>query len=154
MGPAVRDWQLYGAQFSKFSHGCTAGASKVSHCAAWTSKTGSKLMVSDALKWRPWHVQAFCWLCGAATGMSHTWTEISGHSCGRYKEDVDRRIGEAQRNVKRYMHYYTRWCAAPHAVTTPDWSPQYWGGACQSQGARIWPAQIDIEKLRLGSSEH
>ena len=56
--------------------------------------------------------QAFCWLCGAATGMSHTWTEISGHSCGRYKDEADRRIDEAQRNVKRYTHYYTRWCAA------------------------------------------
>ncbi|CAL8462233.1 g1764 [Coccomyxa elongata] len=53
--------------------------------------------------------QAFCWLCGAATGTSHTWTEISGHSCGRYKDEADRRIDEAQRNVKRYMHYYTRW---------------------------------------------
>lgn len=57
-------------------------------------------------------LQAFCWLCGAATGTSHTWTEISGHSCGRYKDEADRRIDEAQRNVKRYMHYYTRWCAA------------------------------------------
>lgn len=61
-------------------------------------------------------MQPFCWLCGAATGTSHTWTEISGHSCGRYKEEADRKIDEAQRNVKRYMHYYSRWyCTLPHS---------------------------------------
>ena len=58
------------------------------------------------------YAQAFCWLCGAATGYTHTWTEISGHSCGRYREEADRRVTAAQRNVKRYMHYHTRWCAA------------------------------------------
>lgn len=42
-------------------------------------------------------VQAFCWLCGASTGRSHTWETISGHSCGRYKEDADKKINEAQR---------------------------------------------------------
>ncbi|PNH11262.1 putative E3 ubiquitin-protein ligase [Tetrabaena socialis] len=29
--------------------------------------------------------QAFCWLCGAATGTAHTWQKIEGHSCGRWK---------------------------------------------------------------------
>lgn len=42
-------------------------------------------------------VQAFCWLCGTQTGRSHTWETISGHSCGRYKEDIDKKINEAQR---------------------------------------------------------
>lgn len=42
-------------------------------------------------------MQAFCWLCGASTGRSHTWETISGHSCGRYKEDADKKINEAQR---------------------------------------------------------
>ena len=56
--------------------------------------------------------QAFCWLCGAATGYTHTWTEISGHSL---RAVPARRptggVTAAQRNVKRYMHYHTRWCA-------------------------------------------
>ena len=55
-------------------------------------------------------MQAFCWLCGAATGYQHTWTEITGHSCGRYRDELDKRVDAAQRNVKRYMHYHTRWC--------------------------------------------
>ena len=42
-------------------------------------------------------VQSFCWLCGASTGVRHTWQEISGHSCGRYKEDLDKKISEAAR---------------------------------------------------------
>ncbi|DBB04542.1 TPA: hypothetical protein ACH3X1_012624 [Trebouxia sp. C0004] len=53
--------------------------------------------------------QAFCWLCGASTGRSHTWETISGHSCGRYKEDADKKINAAQRNLQRYMHYNGRW---------------------------------------------
>eukprot|EP00884_Botryococcus_braunii_P004214 jgi/Botrbrau1/13794/Bobra.0056s0044.1 len=53
--------------------------------------------------------QSFCWLCGEGTGREHTWTQISNHSCGRYKEELDRKIDEAQRNVKRYNHYHSRW---------------------------------------------
>lgn len=53
--------------------------------------------------------QAFCWLCGASTGRSHTWETISGHSCGRYKEDADKKVNEAQRNLQRYIHYNSRW---------------------------------------------
>lgn len=52
--------------------------------------------------------QAFCWLCGASTGLAHTWQKIEGHSCGRYKDEMDRKIDEAQRNHKRYMHYFER----------------------------------------------
>ena len=47
-------------------------------------------------------MQAFCWLCGESTGREHTWSSISGHSCGRYSEETSARIDEAQRNVKRY----------------------------------------------------
>jgi hypothetical protein len=52
--------------------------------------------------------QAFCWLCGAATGSAHTWTKIEGHSCGRWKDELDKKIDEAARNHKRYMHYFER----------------------------------------------
>ena len=57
-------------------------------------------------------LQGFCWLCGHATGYSHTWTEIANHSCGRYKEEADKRIDQAQRNNKRYQHYCLRWWGA------------------------------------------
>ncbi|KAG2497384.1 hypothetical protein HYH03_004542 [Edaphochlamys debaryana] len=53
--------------------------------------------------------QAFCWLCGAATGTAHTWQKIEGHSCGRWKDELDRKIDAAQRNHKRYMHYFERY---------------------------------------------
>lgn len=32
--------------------------------------------------------QAFCWLCGAATGREHTWSQIAGHSCGRWRDEA------------------------------------------------------------------
>ncbi|KXZ51910.1 hypothetical protein GPECTOR_11g38 [Gonium pectorale] len=53
--------------------------------------------------------QAFCWLCGAATGTAHTWQKIEGHSCGRWKDEMDRKIDAAARNHKRYMHYFERY---------------------------------------------
>ncbi|PSC75216.1 putative E3 ubiquitin-ligase ARI1 isoform X2 isoform A [Micractinium conductrix] len=53
--------------------------------------------------------QAFCWLCGQATGRAHTWTNIEGHSCGAYKDEAEARATEAQRNLKRYLHYLTRY---------------------------------------------
>jgi ariadne-1 len=55
--------------------------------------------------------QYFCWLCGGATGSGHTLTNIDGHTCGRYKEDEEEDIEKAQRDLKRYTHYYSRWKA-------------------------------------------
>ena len=43
------------------------------------------------------HLQHFCWLCGAATGISHTWTNIQGHSCGRFKDEAELRAESAAR---------------------------------------------------------
>ena len=62
--------------------------------------------------------QAFCWLCGHATGYQHTWSEIADHSCGRYKEEADKRIDEAQRSNKRYQHYCLRWWVLLTPVTS------------------------------------
>eukprot|EP00879_Flechtneria_rotunda_P010931 GHRR01011422.1.p1 GENE.GHRR01011422.1~~GHRR01011422.1.p1 ORF type:complete len:527 (+),score=168.68 GHRR01011422.1:246-1826(+) len=53
--------------------------------------------------------QPFCWLCGCATGMRHTWSQIDNHSCGRYKDEADARINNATRQHKRYMHYFERY---------------------------------------------
>lgn len=55
--------------------------------------------------------QAFCWLCGGATGKDHTWSRISGHSCGRYKEDREKNTERAKRDLYRYMHYHNRYKA-------------------------------------------
>lgn len=55
--------------------------------------------------------QAFCWLCGGATGRSHTWTQIEGHSCGRYREDNVKKAERAKRELYRYMHYHNRYKA-------------------------------------------
>ncbi|CAA0827598.1 Probable E3 ubiquitin-protein ligase ARI1 [Striga hermonthica] len=55
--------------------------------------------------------QAFCWLCGGATGHHHTWSQITNHSCGRYKEDSVKKAAQAKRDLYRYMHYYNRYRA-------------------------------------------
>ncbi|XP_061358083.1 probable E3 ubiquitin-protein ligase ARI1 isoform X3 [Gastrolobium bilobum] len=54
--------------------------------------------------------QAFCWLCGGATGRDHTWSSIAGHSCGRYK-DHEKTSERAKRDLYRYMHYHNRYKA-------------------------------------------
>ncbi|XP_057456360.1 probable E3 ubiquitin-protein ligase ARI1 isoform X2 [Lotus japonicus] len=54
--------------------------------------------------------QAFCWLCGGATGRDHTWSSIAGHSCGRYKEQ-EKTAERAKRDLYRYMHYHNRYKA-------------------------------------------
>uniref|UniRef100_A0A1J3G586 RBR-type E3 ubiquitin transferase n=1 Tax=Noccaea caerulescens TaxID=107243 RepID=A0A1J3G586_NOCCA len=55
--------------------------------------------------------QSFCWLCGEATGKDHTWSSISGHSCGRYQEDKKKQMERAKRDLYRYMHYHNRYKA-------------------------------------------
>ncbi|XP_054789863.1 probable E3 ubiquitin-protein ligase ARI2 [Prosopis cineraria] len=54
--------------------------------------------------------QPFCWLCGAATGRDHTWSTITGHSCGRYQPQE--KIAElAKQKLYRYIHYHDRYKA-------------------------------------------
>ncbi|CAH8356573.1 unnamed protein product [Eruca vesicaria subsp. sativa] len=50
--------------------------------------------------------QHFCWLCGGATGVRHTWTSIDGHSCGKFQEDKAKELEIAKRDLERYTHYY------------------------------------------------
>lgn len=56
-------------------------------------------------------ISFFSWLCGAATGREHTWTSIANHSCGRYKEDGEKKAERAKRDLYRYMHYHNRYKA-------------------------------------------
>ncbi|XP_074577316.1 putative E3 ubiquitin-protein ligase ARI2 [Curcuma longa] len=53
--------------------------------------------------------QAFCWLCGGATGREHTWSTIAGHSCGRFEEDQTKKTERAKHDLQRYAHYYSRY---------------------------------------------
>ncbi|KAJ4831776.1 hypothetical protein Tsubulata_039048 [Turnera subulata] len=55
--------------------------------------------------------QAFCWLCGGATGRDHDWTTIFGHSCGEYKEEFEQKSQRAKIDLHRYMHYHNRYQA-------------------------------------------
>jgi hypothetical protein len=58
--------------------------------------------------------QAFCWLCGAKTGIQHTWSSIEGHTCGSWKEEMDTKIEDSKRKHERYMHYYKHYNVRPH----------------------------------------
>ncbi|KAE9448542.1 hypothetical protein C3L33_19553, partial [Rhododendron williamsianum] len=50
------------------------------------------------------------WLCGGATGRDHTYTHITGHSCGRYEGDEKKtELGKCY--LYRYMHYHSRYKA-------------------------------------------
>ncbi|XP_068313601.1 probable E3 ubiquitin-protein ligase ARI2 [Pyrus communis] len=55
--------------------------------------------------------QPFCWLCGAPTGLNHTWDAIADHSCGRFKEDEETKLEQAKRDLFRYTHYFNRYQA-------------------------------------------
>jgi hypothetical protein len=81
--------------------------------------------------------------------MAHTWTEISGHSCGRYKEDADKRIDEAQRNVKRYMHYHTRWWAVGACMNAEHLSLQLHCPVSSAKGLALQTKQQNSKRASL-----
>lgn len=54
------------------------------------------------------------WLCGGPTGKEHTFQQIAGHSCGRYKEEKEN-VERAKRDLYRYMHYHNRYKAHAHS---------------------------------------
>eukprot|EP01006_Ploeotia_vitrea_P054735 TRINITY_DN67920_c1_g1_i1.p1 TRINITY_DN67920_c1_g1~~TRINITY_DN67920_c1_g1_i1.p1 ORF type:complete len:500 (-),score=50.15 TRINITY_DN67920_c1_g1_i1:695-2194(-) len=51
----------------------------------------------------------FCWICAQQTGFEHTWTEIDGHTCGKYKENFD--AENAATKLQRFQHYSDRYRA-------------------------------------------
>eukprot|EP00668_Euglena_longa_P029504 GGOE01036855.1.p1 GENE.GGOE01036855.1~~GGOE01036855.1.p1 ORF type:complete len:508 (+),score=91.69 GGOE01036855.1:95-1618(+) len=51
----------------------------------------------------------FCWICGMQTGTEHTWTEITGHTCGKYKENFN--TDQAKTQLQRFQHYHDRFKA-------------------------------------------
>ncbi|KAL6560789.1 putative E3 ubiquitin-protein ligase ari2 [Orobanche gracilis] len=56
--------------------------------------------------------QPFCWKCGGATGLKHTWETIENHTC-KFEKDLMKEAERAKRDLYRYMHYHT--CYRAHA---------------------------------------
>lgn len=99
----LRDWEQRMRDGSETSSWLNANTKPCPKCSKPVEKNGGCNLVLCRCG------QAFCWLCGQATGRAHTWTAIEGHSCGAYKEEAEARANEAQRNLKRYLHYLTRY---------------------------------------------
>ncbi|KAI3914415.1 hypothetical protein MKW92_053206 [Papaver armeniacum] len=57
--------------------------------------------------------QTFCWLCGEATGLSHTWYNIDGHKCAG-KEKIAPHV---MKDLSRYMHHYDHYMAHKRSYT-------------------------------------
>ncbi|CAH1454379.1 unnamed protein product [Lactuca virosa] len=55
--------------------------------------------------------QPFCWLCGGATGIQHTWDSIANHTCGRFNEEQIANTKRAKIEIVRYSHYHSRFKA-------------------------------------------
>ncbi|PIN15840.1 putative E3 ubiquitin ligase [Handroanthus impetiginosus] len=64
--------------------------------------------------------QPFCWLCGNATGLEHTWTRIANHECGRYKDEHGQEIERARKELWRYTHYYNRYQAHTESLKAEE----------------------------------
>ncbi|KAI3702486.1 hypothetical protein L6452_28224 [Arctium lappa] len=120
---------------NQFCFSCLCEAHSPCSCAMWALWTKKCRDESETVNWITVHTkpcpkchkpveknggcnlvscicgQAFCWLCGGATGRDHTWSNITGHSCGRYKEDREKKSERAKRDLYRYMHYHNRYKA-------------------------------------------
>ncbi|KAI3922021.1 hypothetical protein MKX01_005710 [Papaver californicum] len=57
--------------------------------------------------------ETFCWLCGEATGFSHTWSNIDSHKCAG-KEKIDSHV---MKDLSRYMHHYDHYMAHKRSYT-------------------------------------
>ncbi|XP_074264110.1 putative E3 ubiquitin-protein ligase ARI2 isoform X1 [Silene latifolia] len=64
--------------------------------------------------------QAFCWVCGGATGRAHTYQSIAGHSCGRFKEEDIKKTELAKKEWWRYIHYHNRYKAHTDSYKLED----------------------------------
>ncbi|KAH9256269.1 hypothetical protein BASA81_005490 [Batrachochytrium salamandrivorans] len=54
--------------------------------------------------------QYMCWLCGAATGLSHTYSSIEGHSCESYRASPTFKKGaEMKEKLDLYIHYFEKY---------------------------------------------
>ncbi|KVI01962.1 Zinc finger, C6HC-type, partial [Cynara cardunculus var. scolymus] len=97
---------------NQFCFSCLCEAHSPCSCAMWALWTKKCRDESETVNWITVHTKP-CpnWLCGGATGRDHTWSNITGHSCGRYKEDREKKSERAKRDLYRYMHYHNRYKA-------------------------------------------
>jgi len=119
----------------QFCFSCLAEAHSPCSCLMWELWTKKCLDETASVKWITVHTkpcpqchkaveknggcnlvrcicgQRFCWLCGGATGRDHTYTHITGHSCGRYEKDREKKTELAKRYLYRFMHYHSRYKA-------------------------------------------
>eukprot|EP00898_Chlorokybus_atmophyticus_P007190 jgi/Chlat1/7472/Chrsp6S09193 len=100
-----RLWEVKCRDESETYHWLTANTKPCPKCTKPVEKSGGCNLVACMCG------QAFCWLCGTATGREHTWTSIAGHSCGRFKEEKEKAAAQASRDLQRYLHYHSRWKA-------------------------------------------
>eukprot|EP00891_Asterochloris_glomerata_P007512 jgi/Astpho2/7512/gw1.00114.27.1_t len=130
-----RQWQTKCNDDSETQHWLSANTKPCPKCSNQVEKNGGCNLVVCRCG------QSFCWLCGSATGRAHTWETISGHSCGRYRDDADKRIDEAQRNLKRFMHYCGRWEAheASHLLE------EKLQAATQARIARLEDTELELK---------
>ncbi|KAJ9674612.1 hypothetical protein PVL29_023883 [Vitis rotundifolia] len=105
---SCRMWELWGKKSqdgSETVNWITVHTKACPKCQKPVEKNGGCNLVSCICG------QSFCWLCGGATGRDHTWTNITGHSCGRYKEEDVNKLEHAKRELSRYVHYHDRFKA-------------------------------------------
>ncbi|KAL4581252.1 hypothetical protein LXL04_017462 [Taraxacum kok-saghyz] len=107
---------------NQFCFSCLCEAHSPCSCAMWALWIKKCRDESETVNWITVHTKPCpkChkpveknggWLCGGATGRDHTWSNITGHSCGRYKEDTEKKSERAKRDLYRYMHYHNRYKA-------------------------------------------
>lgn len=138
----LRQWRQKCADESETANWLNANTKPCPKCGNPVEKNGGCNLVSCRCR------QCFCWLCGQATGRDHTWERIEGHSCGRYKEDAERKIEEAQKELERWNHYHTRWKAhsdsqkaetkTAQALKAKIEALEERGGACASGEGFAW----------------
>ncbi|KAG5625033.1 hypothetical protein H5410_010251 [Solanum commersonii] len=102
----------------QFCFSCLSEAHSPCSCWMWELWTKKCRDESETVNWITVHTKP-CpnWLCGGATGRDHTWSSIAGHSCGRYKEDQEKKSERAKRDLYRYMHYHNRYKAHTDSFT-------------------------------------
>jgi ariadne-1 len=101
----LRAWSAKCADASETANWLTAHTKPCPKCAKAVEKNGGCNLVACTCG------ACFCWLCGQGTGREHTWTSISGHTCGRYREQAEAAAERAASDLKRYLHFHGRWKA-------------------------------------------
>lgn len=143
---------------------CQSNVEKTSGCNLVTCRCGQvRITLPTPCTMPPGHglsgcagdLQHFCWLCGGATGLAHTYSTITGHTCGRYKEEADARIEGAQRcgGLGRAPRSRRAIClpALWHWRQSIIWRAQNPGavcGVCAGRGGSQWQSTAGCRNLK------